>query len=265
MTMISNIKKYISENRFLKISLILFGLTSFVVVSRLAIQKKKNAGVRAFKVSIAYKDKTKKLINADYIKNEVRKSLGYNVARVKLDDVNLMEIEGILENNNYVEEVEVFIDGRNVLRVRLRQKNPIVRVISGQGSYYLDSKGEQLQLSPVATVRVPIVTGNVRDYDANYRKTPGHQFNEIFKLAKKVDRDEFLEALVEQIHVEANGSFLLIPKLGKEKIMLGSAEDLDDKVYKLKQFYKEGLTREGWGKYAYLDLQDDEIVRAVRN
>jgi len=263
--MINSIKKYISENRFLKVSLILFGIVSLVVISRLAIQEKKNAGVRGFKVSIAYKDKTKKLINGEYVKNEVRRHFGYSVTRIKIEDLDIAEIERVLDNNSFVDEVEVFIDGRNVLHALLKQKNPIVRISDRNGGYYMDEMGEMIPLSPIAAVRVPVITGNLVAFDANYKKDEAHQFNEIFKLATKINEDEFLELLTEQIHVEKDGSFLIVPKLGQEKILLGSVEELDNKVYKLKQFYKEGLTREGWGKYALLDLQDDEIVRAVRN
>ncbi|WP_235296174.1 cell division protein FtsQ/DivIB [Portibacter marinus] len=263
--MIKNIKKYISENRFLKVSLILFSIVSFVVVSRLAIQEKKQMGVRAFHVSIAYKDKTKKLINSEYVKNEVRKSIGYNVERVNIEQLDVAEIERILKNNHFIGEVDVFMDGRNILRTVLKQKNPIVRISDGKEGYYLDEDGDFVPLSPIATVRVPVITGNVNKYSHDYKKDENHQFNAIFKLARRVNEDEFLEALTEQIHVKKDGSYLLVPKLGNEKILLGSVDDLDEKVFKLKQFYKEGLTREGWGKYALLDFQYDEIVRTVRN
>lgn len=263
--MIENLKKYINENRFLKMSLMGFALVSFVVLSRLAIQEKKSAGVKAFSVSITFKDKTKRLINAEYVKNEVRKNLGYDVERIKIKDLDLMEIERILENNDYLKDVEVYIDGRNVLRAELRQKNPIVRISNGDQRFYLDETGDYLSLSPIAAVRVPIVTGKIRDFNPLYQEEEESQFKEIFELASKIEGDKFLSALIEQIHIEENGDFLLVPKIGKEKIMLGSVYDLDEKMYKLKVFYKEGLTRVGWGKYAYLDLKYEDQVVVKRN
>ena len=261
--MINNIKTYINENKFLKVSLICFAVISFVVVTRLAIQEKKSAGVKAFRVSIAFKDKTKRLINADYIKTEVRKSLGYDVERIKLADLDIRRIEEILQNNDYVQDVEVYLDGSNYLRAEIRQKNPIVRIDDGKRKFYLDEEGDYLALSPVAAVRVPVVTGAIQEYNPAYRAEDEHQYLEIFALATKLDGDVFLKALIEQVHIEKNGDFLLIPKIGKEKIILGSVEDLEHKMYKLKVFYKDGLTRLGWGKYAYLDLKFEEIVNGV--
>lgn len=259
--MIKNIKTYINENKFLKVSLICFAVISFITVSRLAIQEKKSARVKAFRVSIAYKDKTKRLINADYIRNEVRKSLGYDVERIKLGDLDLKKIEDVLVNNDYVKDVEVYLDGRNYLRAEIRQKNPIVRVEGSGRKFYLDEEGQYLALSPLAAVRVPIFTGNVVPYDPAYQEEDEHQFQEILKLSKKINEDGFLTSLIEQVHIEKNGDFLLIPKIGKEKIMLGSTDELEHKMYKLKVFYKEGLTRVGWGEYAYLDLKyEDQVV-----
>jgi len=263
--MINNIKTYINENKFLKVSLICFAVISFAVLTRLAIQEKKSARVKAFRVSIAFKDKTKRLINADYIKAEVRKSLGYDVERIKLADLDIMRIEEVLANNDFVKDVEVYLDGRNYLRAEIRQKNPIVRIDNGSRKFYMDEGGDYLSLSPVAAVRVPVVTGEVMDFDPAYKDEDEHQFQEIFELSTKISSDEFLNALIEQIHIENNGDFLLIPKIGKEKIMLGSVHNLDDKIYKLKVFYKEGLTRVGWGKYAYLDLKYEEQVVVKRN
>ncbi|GLR15765.1 cell division protein FtsQ/DivIB [Portibacter lacus] len=263
--MINKIKTYIDENRFLKISLILIGIVSLIVVTRLAIQEKKMAGVKAFHVSISYKDKTKRLISSDYIKDEVRKSLGYNVERIKIKDLDIMKIEDVLDNNDFIERAEVYLDGKNVLRVELVQKNPIVRINNGAQKFYLDDKGEYLSLSPVATVRVPVVTGDIKPYTAEYNKIEGHQFQDIFELATKIYKDDFLTSLIEQVHIEKNGDYLLIPKIGKEKIMLGSVYDLEEKMYKLKVFYKEGLTRLGWGKYAYLDLKYEEQVVVKSN
>ena len=58
--------------------------------------------------------------------------------------------------------------------------------------------------------------------------------------------DEFMSALVEQIHVSNQGEFTLIPKLGNQKILFGKHSNVLDKIDRLKVFYWEAIPYEGW-------------------
>ncbi|MEZ4980905.1 MAG: hypothetical protein R2769_04815 [Saprospiraceae bacterium] len=50
--------------------------------------------------------------------------------------------------------------------------------------------------------------------------------------------------MVEQIHVH-DKEFVLIPKIGKQKILLGTIDELQDKIDRLKIFYEKVMPREG--------------------
>jgi len=55
--------------------------------------------------------------------------------------------------------------------------------------------------------------------------------------------------------------FVLIPKLGKQKIYLGTYENMPEKLANLKLFYSKAIAEEGWQKYSAFDLRyDGQIV-----
>jgi cell division protein FtsQ len=79
--------------------------------------------------------------------------------------------------------------------------------------------------------------------------------NELFKVASFVDNDAFLKAFIEQIFVRADNELVLVPKIGKQIIIFGNSENLEEKFNKLKVFYKEGLNLIGWSKYSSIDVR----------
>ena len=262
--MIKRVKEILKKNGMLRNSLILVLGLGIITLFVLAVQKKMETGVKEFRVSIKYTDNTKKLINGEYIKEALRAELGYDIERIRIEDLDLKTIESLLNQNSFVDNVQVYIDARNVIKANIIQKNPLVRINRDNDHFYLDDSGRRIPLSPVASVRVPVITGKIVQYDDLYQLEDEHQYKDIFKLSKAISEDEFLVSLIEQIHIENNNNYLLIPKIGKEKIIIGDVYELDEKIFRLKEFYKEGLTRVGWGKYAYLDLRYNGLVNAIK-
>jgi cell division protein FtsQ len=70
--------------------------------------------------------------------------------------------------------------------------------------------------------------------------------------------------LIGQVYLEKNGDFILIPIVGKQTILFGSAfsdEEVNDKFNRLKIFYKQGIPYEGWDKYNTIIVKyDGQIV-----
>ena len=84
--------------------------------------------------------------------------------------------------------------------------------------------------------------------------SPGLE-KDLFDLAKYIEGDRFLNALVEEILVNDQLEWSLIPKFGPSTILLGSLEHLEDKTTRLKRVYKEILPIQGWDYYNLVNLK----------
>ena len=82
-----------------------------------------------------------------------------------------------------------------------------------------------------------------------------HFLKKMFELTEYIRGDEFLSPMIEQIYVSQNEEFILIPKVGRQKIIFGKYIDIEDKFNRLKLFYQEGMSREGWQKYKTINLK----------
>jgi cell division protein FtsQ len=186
-------------------------------------------------------------------------------------NLSLAEIEQTIKNLPHVAKCAVYttIDGKVYIDVTLRK--PIARVIHKNGmSNYIDADGHYVPTSRKYTAHVPVFTGEITEsanrftYDeiiADSALTADLISDDIFQLADFIRRDEFLSAQIEQVVVDKNKDFILIPKVGDHKIVLGGVDDLSRKFSKLKVFYSEGLKYTDWNQFDTINLKyKDQIV-----
>jgi cell division protein FtsQ len=170
--------------------------------------------------------------------------------------VDVERLERVLEEDPFVADAEAFIDAQNRVNIRIVQREPMLRVMDNNGlNYYLDAAGNKLPPSKHYAARVLVVTGNVPPWEANFLRDEDHLLKGIFELSQTLREDPFLQALIEQIYVTRQGELVLSPKVGKQIIYFGRYYAADDKLKRLKVFYREGLPYKGWDAYKSFDLR----------
>jgi len=206
------------------------------------------------KISVEKIEDQKPLIGSKQVRNRLKEHLGYDITLANARQIDLFELEKELEKDSRINTAEIYLDKNNNLHVNVKQKRPIVRIeVTGGEDYYLDYTGDKIPITE--SVRVPVVTGKINSYKDNYRTIKKHNLNDVLQVARKVYDNEFLTSLVDQIDVDQNNEIVLVPKLGKGKIQLGQITDLDEKIYKLKVYYANGLKNIGIDKFDELDLR----------
>lgn len=166
------------------------------------------------------------------------------------------DLEKTLELSPYIRNAEVYTQIDGVLSIEVEQRQPLFRVFrQNSAGYYVDLDGKKMPLSTKYTARVFVLRGAiVEQYNGNDSiKTP--VLNEAFQLITALNKKEFWREQIEEIQVDKKGEFTLIPKVGNQKILLGNADQLDDKLYKLHLFYKHAMNRVGWSTYKVINLK----------
>lgn len=185
-----------------------------------------------------------------------------------IGDIDVEKVERTIRHQPYIAHAEVFVTLDGVVKISLLQRQPILRIFNQKGeSFYLDGLGYLLPLNPAFSARVIVATGCIEESfarKANYlqdslKRKDSVQFRSVmvnlYKLATFIMKDKFLRAQIDQIDVDKFGEFELIPKVGKHIIILGDAENLEDKFERLFAFYKFGLSRTGWNKYNVINVK----------
>jgi hypothetical protein len=71
-------------------------------------------------------------------------------------------------------------------------------------------------------------------------------------------------AQIEQVDITPERSFEMIPKIGNQVIVFGSAENYAEKFSNLFTFYKNVQSKIGWSKYSVLNVSYKDQVIAVK-
>jgi cell division protein FtsQ len=159
--------------------------------------------------------------------------------------INLHLIEETVQSNEMVENVDVFLNPDGHLNIEIKQRTPIVRIKTAIKSYYIDDRGFPMPLSPIYSERVPLVTGI---YTAEMEK-------EIFLIVREFNKDSFFKKQIVGFNRLPNGDYLLDTRVGTHKILFGNAEDIQDKMKRLKIFYKKMWNDEKLKSYELLTLK----------
>jgi cell division protein FtsQ len=71
-------------------------------------------------------------------------------------------------------------------------------------------------------------------------------------------------AQVAQVNIEPNGSFQMVPTLGDHLVLLGTVDQLEDKLNRLFTFYKKVWLGSGVNAYQYIDCRFNHQVVALK-
>ncbi len=203
------------------------------------------------------------------IKKHDLKTIGYPI-----DSVNTLKIEKVVLKHPSVKKVDAYCSVDGSLYIDITQRQPLFRIINYNGeSYYIDKTGKMMELSNKYTAHVLIANGNINEpfesrYQLNFDKNKyndelerGKLLVDIYHLAEYIDKDKFLKHQIQQIYVQNDSSFVLVPVVGLQKIIFGKIDNYKTKFRNLKAFYKKGITKKGWNVYSEINLKyENQIV-----
>ena len=159
--------------------------------------------------------------------------------------LNLNTLEKYLETIRWVKHVELFLDNAQVLQVKIEQRIPIARIFTASGnSFYIDKEGLQLPLKQLIVLRLPVFTNFPTDQQI-LSKPDSLLLNDILHFTKAVQNDSFFMAQTAQVNIAVNGDFELVPSVGDHIVLIGSVENIEDKLNRLYTFYKKVWVQSG--------------------
>lgn len=195
------------------------------------------------------------------------------IVGLPVSQVDIQSIHRVVAANSSVSEAHVYttVDGRCVIHVK--QRAPIARIFNALGeSYYLDKDGFTMALSDLAVAKLPVFTGEI--YDGLRKESVAIDFpdslawgtylDEIYQFTQVVAQDTFWRAQVEHVHVTTTGDFEIIPRIGNQRVNVGSVADLPKKLKKLRAFYEHTVSTTDLDQYGVIQAQYDGQVVCIK-
>lgn len=252
MTKLKNIQDYLPSTR----SLVWSAISICICIGLLtAAQYHKRSNIESVYINISETGESKSLVTKKMVAELVSKIVPRDMSQSQIAELNLRRIEETLANNSRISNAEVYINGNNDLIIDVFPREPALRIKNKNGEdYYVDREGNKIAIVENVAIRVPVVSGYLNEYDPKWKDLKSHDMHDIYKIANVLTEDEVLKALVEQVYFESNGDITFIPKIGRERIEIGTTENLDYKIENLKQSYKLIMKQKGWNSFKTLNL-----------
>jgi len=224
---------------------VLIGLIIFLM----AFTEKQQELVNCQDFEVVIEESVNNFVDEQLVNDLLKKNDIFPIGKLRAD-IAIDKIESVITKHSMIEEAHAYSDISGKIGVDIVQRNPIARVHSSTYSFYIDDKGERMNLSDSYTARVVVISGNINLMDDE----------DLFLLSRYIYINPFWKAQIMQVFVESNGDLLLIPRVGYQKIVFGKVRNIQKKFNKLRLYYKKGAN-EGWNKYSELNLKfKDQVV-----
>ena len=161
--------------------------------------------------------------------------------------VSTIAIEKAIRTNPLIDQVYCYKTPSGRIGIDIYQRIPIIRVFDKTGKKYIvDRNGKPMPPQTKCKSNILVATGNI---------TEEYACGPLYEFAKYIEDQEFWNNQIQQIHVNRDDAVELIPRVGEHTIYLGPLTDYDNKLERLRLFYKKVLNKIGWNKYSYINLE----------
>lgn len=202
-------------------------------------------------------------IDEAFVREQIH-NMGQPVVGSLMDSLDITDMRSRIMQLPSVKEATVYKTVDGCVKVKVRQRSPLFRVITkNHGSYYVDNEGGRMPLSNQYTARVPVITGNIDVPFASAESTEREKelIQSCFDLIKYFEGNSFWSSQAEHFVVDANGDFVMIPRVGRAEIIIGDETELDSKLRRLKAFMKEMSHKNNLNKYKRINVKyRDQVV-----
>jgi cell division protein FtsQ len=176
----------------------------------------------------------------------------------------LKALEQELHKNIWVKKTKLFFDNNLVLQAEILEREPVARVFTTSGNtFYADTAIAMLPLSEKFSARLPVFTGFPSDKKVLTKKDSA-LLRDVVRLSLAIQQDAFSMALIDAIEITPQRHFELVPKIGNTVIGFGDATDIEQKLRRLKIFYRTVMPQAGWNYYSRVEVQFAGQVVAKR-
>ncbi len=262
-------------NKRKKILVSLFVIILLIVIVVGANIFVQNQNINSVEISIKY-GKSDTIINQKEINANLLSNYG-DFLKKQRKNVSEEQIEAYLLSNPYVEQAEVYQTLKGNLVIKLKQREPIVRIYTLKGlQYYIDKIGKIIPITGMESTDVVVANGNIDvnaellskkqldTIDIDAKKGLEKTLSKIYYLAQQLSNDTILNYQIDQIYIPVKGNYELIPKIGNYIIRIGDTQDVKEELIKLDYLYKEGFSRCGWDNYKVVDLRFRNQVVCIK-
>lgn len=206
------------------------------------------------------------LVSADDVKRLVAREYG-NCSGKRLEEIDLSAIEKVLNNRSGILKSDAYTTDDGVLHIQISQREPVLRMISGNGVWYVDETGYIFPGQKAYAKRLPVIDGAIPlDISIDFKGEPKTKREQewldgVLGLTGYMTDSRTWNTAISQINVNSRGQLVLIPSKGRERFNIGRPEEFGKKFAKIEDYYRFIVPARGETAYSDVNVSyDGQIV-----
>lgn len=176
-------------------------------------------------------------------------------AREPRGKINTLALERRLQAMPSVESASVTQLNNGRLRLTVRPLIPVLRVLDGDNSYYVNAAGKTISSDLGNFVDVPVIVGHFKS---------GKDVARLVPMFSYIHRHPDCDALVSSVSVSPRGDIIIVPAVAGHVINMGDTSRVEDKFNRLRRFYSEVMPVKGWQYFDTLSVKYNGRIVATR-
>jgi len=241
----------------------LVGFVALVVfiIGTLAFTTIESRNIKCSAIEVVFDDE--ELVSVDKDKLiRMAKTADPKILNKTLEKINAEKIEKEVSKHPSILHADVYKlivteEGKTkgVLVIKVKNRRPVMRVVTSNGSFYVDEEGVEFPVASRYANRIMVASGSISEKFAAEKLLP---------FVEYVNNNDFWHSQIEQIYVEQDGDVLLTPLIGGHIIEMGDLDNYEIKLMNMKAFYKQVLSNNNWDKYSRISLKYNNQVVAKK-
>ncbi len=195
------------------------------------------------------------------------KNVDDSIEHMKICNIPITRIYNAINENKAIKQSNIYAGIDGSVHIKIHQRKPVLKIFNPEQTLYIDEENIIFESRNGESARVIIANGFIDPIRLNETgivlvdTIQNKQYSELLALSKFIRNDEFLNSMIEQIYVNEDKEYEIIPKIGRQIILLGDINNYRSKLSKLKAFFIQGAAVEGWTKYKTINLKfEDQVV-----
>lgn len=186
----------------------------------------------------------------------VKEQYGLVIGR-PLNEIPLEKIERSLMDLPYVSEADVYVDMNGGMKISVKQRAIVLRVINKLGQeFYVDTEGKKIPTTLKYVPHVMVANGNINEsYAKPLEEVETKLVKDLVSIVYHSAKDELWGNQIVQLYVNKDNDIEIVPRVGDQEIVIGNADNLENKLRRVEIFYKKILPKVGTEAYTKINVK----------
>ncbi len=184
-------------------------------------------------------------VTEEELVRQLKRDSLYPVGKV-VSKVSIQRIEETIQAHPMVRHAECYMNQSGMVCVRLSQREPVLRIVTGDRSYFVDRDQTVMPIRESVRTPVLVASGNIGERLA---------CGDLAEFALWMENEPYWQAKIQRIQVVNPRMIYLIQKPDGTHLILGDMSGFRGKMNKLRKLYDKGFEQIGWRTYREIDLR----------